>query len=151
MAASNRKGPILFAYDGSEQAREAIREASRQLRKGRRAIVLSVWEPLGSQPFVGAPGVPPPGLDDSLEKEALRVAREGAKLAREAGFKAEPRAEEGEPIWARIVDSADEHDARIIVMGSHGRTGAPLVLLGSIAEATARHTDRPVLIAHRAS
>jgi nucleotide-binding universal stress UspA family protein len=149
MTDSNHKGPILFAYDGSEQAQEAIREAGRQLRKGRRAIVLSVWETFGSLPFVGAPGIPPPGLDDSFEKEALKVAREGAKLAREAGFQADASAEQGDPIWAGIVASANEHDASIIVMGSHGRTGAPLVLLGSIAEATARHTDRPVLIAHR--
>jgi nucleotide-binding universal stress UspA family protein len=46
------------------------------------------------------------------------------------------------------VDTAEEHDAGIVVMGSHGRTGIPLVLLGSVAEATARHSARPVLIAH---
>jgi nucleotide-binding universal stress UspA family protein len=48
------------------------------------------------------------------------------------------------------VEAADEHDAGIIVMGSHGRTGARLVLLGSVAAAVARHTERPVLIVHAA-
>jgi nucleotide-binding universal stress UspA family protein len=34
------------------------------------------------------------------------------------------------------------------VLGSHGRTGIGLVLLGSVAAAVARHTDRPVMIVH---
>jgi nucleotide-binding universal stress UspA family protein len=33
-------------------------------------------------------------------------------------------------------------------MGSHGRTGLDFVLMGSVAAAVARHSDRPVLIAH---
>ena len=46
------------------------------------------------------------------------------------------------------MQSADEHDASIVVMGSHGRTGISRVLLGSVAGAAASHTARPVLIAH---
>jgi nucleotide-binding universal stress UspA family protein len=33
-------------------------------------------------------------------------------------------------------------------MGSHGRTGIGLVLMGSVAAAVSRHTERPVLIVH---
>jgi nucleotide-binding universal stress UspA family protein len=54
----------------------------------------------------------------------------------------------GDPIWRSIVDTADERDASIVVLGSHGRTGIGLALQGSVAAATARHTERPVLIAH---
>jgi nucleotide-binding universal stress UspA family protein len=57
-------------------------------------------------------------------------------------------AEQGDPVWQRIVEVADEHDASIVVMGSHGRTGISRVLLGSVASAAASHTARPVLIAH---
>jgi nucleotide-binding universal stress UspA family protein len=141
-------GPILVAYDGSDHAKAAIRQAGRQLRNGRHAVVLTVWEPLGALPFAGAAGVAPVDLEGGFEQEARRVAEEGAGLARMAGFEAEPTAERGDPVWQRIVQSAEERGASIVVMGSHGRTGIPLVLLGSIAEATARHTDRPVLIAH---
>jgi nucleotide-binding universal stress UspA family protein len=146
--ADNHVGPILIAYDGSEFAKEAIREAGEQLSNGRKAIVLTVWQPYGSMVFVGAPGVAPVGLDENMEKDAMRVAREGARLARTAGFEAEPVAERGDAVWQRIVQSADEHDASIVVMGSHGRTGIPRVLLGSVASTAASHTDRPVLIAH---
>ena len=148
MTDSRGEGPVLFAYDGSEQAKAAIRQAARQLQNGRPAIVLTVWQPFAALPFAGAPGVPSTGLEEGFETEARRVANEGVELARSAGFAARPNAEQGDPIWKRIVDSADEHDASIIVMGSHGRTGISLVLLGSVAEATVRHTERLVLIAH---
>jgi nucleotide-binding universal stress UspA family protein len=95
--------------------------------------------------------VPPPGLEDGIRDEARKVAEEGAALARQSGFEAEAVVERGDPIWQRIVESAEEHDASIIVMGSHGRTGIGLVLMGSVAAATTRHTDRPVVIAHERS
>jgi nucleotide-binding universal stress UspA family protein len=141
-------GPVLFAYDGSTQSREAIRQAARQLRNGRRAIVLTVWEPMSALPFAGAPGVVPVGVGEAVEREARKVADEGAKLARASGFDAQPIAERGDPIWQRIVDSAEEHDASVVAMGSHGRSGLALMVLGSVAAAVARHTERPVLIAH---
>lgn len=139
---------MLFAYDGSPHAKAAIRQAGRQLANGRRAIVLTVWSPLANVPFASAAGLSAVGLDESIEREARKVAEQGANLARSSGFDAEPRAERGEPVWQRIVDSAEEHDAGLLVIGSHGRTGIGYVLLGSIAAATARHTDRPVLIGH---
>jgi nucleotide-binding universal stress UspA family protein len=148
MADDTDSTPILFAYDGSDEAKAAIREAGRQLKSGRRAIVLTVWEPMANVAFAGVGGVPPVGLEESSEEEARRLAAEGARLARRAGFEAEPTAERGDPVWQRIVESAGEHHADVIVMGSHGRTGIPLVVMGSVAAATARHTDRPVLIAH---
>jgi nucleotide-binding universal stress UspA family protein len=149
MADNSDDHPVLIAYDGSEYAKEAIKQAGDQLRAGRRAIVLTVWEPYGATAFVGAPGVVPAGLEEDLEKDARRVAKEGAKLARLAGFDAEAVAERGDPVWERIVQSAKERDAGILVMGSHGRTGVSRVLLGSVATTAASHTDLPVLIAHR--
>ena len=148
MTDSRADRPVLFAYDGSEQAKAAIRQAGRQLQNGRPAIVLTIWQPLAALPFAGAPGVASTGLEEGFETEARRVANEGVELARSAGFAAQPNAEQGDPIWKRIVDLADEHDASIVVVGSHGRRGLSRVLLGSVAEATVRHTGRPVLVAH---
>jgi nucleotide-binding universal stress UspA family protein len=59
--------------------------------------------------------------------------------------------ERGDPIWERIVESADEHDATIVVIGSRGRTGISRLLLGSLASIVASHTARPVLIVHDGS
>lgn len=140
-------GLVVFAYDGSDEAKNAIREAGRQLRSGRDAIVLSVWQPLATVPFAGlAPGTP--DVEESIEAEARKVAAEGAELARSAGFAVTPLVVTGSPIWHAIVTTAEAHDASIVVMGSHGRTGITLVLLGSVAAAVVRHTKRPTLIVH---
>jgi nucleotide-binding universal stress UspA family protein len=141
--------PVLFAYDGSDYARTAIEQAARELRPGRDAIVLSVSQPPAVRPLLGAPVPLPEGLADDVDDETKKLAAEGAELAREAGFRAVPAAHRGDPIWQCIVDAADHAGASVIVLGSHGRAGLKAVLLGSVAEAAARHTDRNVLIVHR--
>jgi nucleotide-binding universal stress UspA family protein len=150
MADRNGEGPVLFAYDGSEQAKDAIRVAARELRDGRGAIVLTVWEPLAALSFAG-PAIAGSDIEQSFEAEARQVGDEGAALAASLGFQATALTESGNPIWRTIVDAAEQHDASILVMGSHGRTGVPLVLMGSVAAAVSRHTDRPVLIVHAPS
>jgi nucleotide-binding universal stress UspA family protein len=56
--------------------------------------------------------------------------------------------------WVRLGDprrtilaAAAQLDAELIVVGSHGRTGARRVLLGSVAEALVHDADRPLLLA----
>jgi nucleotide-binding universal stress UspA family protein len=142
-------GPVVFAYDGSELAKLAIDEAGRQLAPGREALVLTVWQPFD----VGF--IPPVELQinaaeiDDVRKAAEQTAAEGASLAAAAGFTARSAAVEAAPTWKGIVQVADEHDASLIVLGSHGRTGLAGVLIGSVAEAVAAHSRRSVLIVHR--
>src|SRR5215207_11741130 len=107
MTDTTENRPILFAYDGSRHAKAAIREAGRQLRNGRPAIVLTVWRPVAALPLATAAGLSSVGREDSIEHEALCLAEEGAELARSIGFDAEPLAEEGDPVWRRIIDSAE--------------------------------------------
>jgi hypothetical protein len=42
-----QSGPVLLCYDGSESARQAIERAGRLLGGGN-AVVLTVWESVGS-------------------------------------------------------------------------------------------------------
>jgi nucleotide-binding universal stress UspA family protein len=148
MAQRSSADPVLFAYDGSEQAKNAIQEAARQLSPGRSGIVLTVWQSPGSLPFTTGGATWARDLEDDLEAEADKVADEGARLACSVGFNAVPVAQSGNPVWQTIVASAADYDAGIVVMGSHGRTGISLVLMGSVAAAVARHTERSVLIVH---
>jgi nucleotide-binding universal stress UspA family protein len=144
-------GPVLIAYDGSEQAREAISEAGEQLKSGRKAVVLSVWEPIEAIPFWGAPvSQVPSSLTEQIEGEAEKAAAEGAELAKKAGLDAEPAVAEGSPIWKAIVDGAEGRGASLIVMGSHGRTGIGYVAMGSVATSVAHHSKLPVLICRQA-
>jgi nucleotide-binding universal stress UspA family protein len=146
---TGKSGPVLFAYDGSELAKLAIDEAGRLLVPGRDALVLTVWQPFDVG-FVPAAGL---RLDaaqiEDVRKAAEETAGEGASLAEDAGFRASDAAVEGAPTWKAIVDVADEQDASMIVLGSHGRTGLADMLLGSVAGAVAAHSKRSVLITHR--
>src|SRR5438477_334580 len=47
-----------------------------------------------------------------------------------------------------ICRAADELDADLIVLGTHGRTGLRHAILGSVAEKVVRHSKRPVLTIH---
>jgi nucleotide-binding universal stress UspA family protein len=150
---SENTSPVLIAYDGSDFAKGAVAEAASQLAGGRRAIVLTVSEPLGGIPFFGAAGAPVEpetmeGLVDAAEQSAQKIAEEGAGLAREAGFDAEPLVVIGGPVWNLIVEAADQRGADPIVIGSRGRSGIAHVLLGSVAAAVAQHSKRSVLIVH---
>ena len=86
-----------------------------------------------------------------VRRAAEQRAPDGASLADAAGFRARPLALEKAPTWKAIVTCADEHDASLIVLGSHGRSGLSDVLVGSVAAAVASHSRRSVLIVHRRS
>lgn len=144
-------GPILFAYDGSDEAKQAIAQAGDQLKTGRPAIVLAVWEPIEAIPFWGAPMARvPSSLTEEIEKEAQSVAAEGAELAKGVGFEAEPAVTEGSPVWRAIVEAAEERSASLIAMGSHGRSEIGYAAMGSVATSVAHHAKVPVLICRQA-
>ena len=144
-----RSGPVVFAYDGSDLAKLAIEEAGRQLAPGREALVLTVWHPFDVG-FLPAGGVRFDAAEISeVKRAAEETAAEGASLASAARFDARSAATEAAPTWKGIVGVADEHDASLIVLGSHGRTGLAAALMGSVAEAVAAHARRSVLIIHR--
>jgi nucleotide-binding universal stress UspA family protein len=50
--------------------------------------------------------------------------------------------------WEEINKLADEIDADLIVIGTHGRKGLARALLGSVAENVVRTATRPVLTIH---
>ena len=52
-------------------------------------------------------------------------------------------------IPAAILHAAQDHDARIVVLGSSSRTDLPRVLLGSVANRLLHTATRPVLIVPR--
>jgi nucleotide-binding universal stress UspA family protein len=139
--------PILICYDGSADSDRAI-EAAAVLLGPRRAVVLDIGPTLTAAESVAAVSAVVPG--NAFEKlnmdGALEKARAGAGRAREAGFKAEPRAELMEPVWEGIIDVADEIDAAVIVLGSRGLKGIHEQFEGSVSHQVAEHAGRPVLI-----
>jgi nucleotide-binding universal stress UspA family protein len=142
-------GPVLFAYDGSELAALAIEQAAQQLASGRDALVLCVWQPADV-------GFVPTGkrhFDANQASEVERAAEEtaahGASLAEKAGFRSQSMAVQAAPTWKGIVETAEEHNASLIVLGSHRRRGLVGHLLGSVASAVVTHSPSSVLVVHQ--
>ena len=141
-------GLVLFAYDGSELAQLAIEQAGEQLAPGRDALVLCVWQPAD----VGFVPVDDRHIDaqnaTDVKLAAEQTAAHGAALAEKAGFQSESMAVEAAPAWKGIVQTAEEHNASLIVLGSHRRSGVAGHLLGSVAAAVVSHSRSSVLVVH---
>ena len=141
-------GPVLFAYDGSRLAKAAIAEAGRQLPAGRNALVLTVWRTFNVG-FIPEPGVEfDAACAGSVEEAAEQTAAHGAQLAEEAGFSSEALAVQGTPADKGINEAAEDHDASLIVLGAHRRSGLGGLVAGSVAAEVAAHSQRAVMIVH---
>jgi nucleotide-binding universal stress UspA family protein len=146
-------GTALIAYDGSEDAAAAIRHAGRLLAP-RQAVVVYVWESLAglllhtdAAGLTGTMREAAAELDDEDRREAERIAAEGAELARQAGFDAEPRPLQGRPkAWPALLTAADAVDATVVVIGSRGQGAVTSALLGSVSSGLLHHANRPILV-----
>jgi nucleotide-binding universal stress UspA family protein len=128
---------ILLAIDGSKFSEAAIQAVIRQMRREDTEVrVLHVIEPLLL-------------MTDAVLAESRDGAQElltkTDELLRTAGFKVVTSVEDGDP-RSKIVDSAQNWKADLIVVASHGRKGIDRLLIGSVSEAVARHAHCSVEI-----
>ena len=136
---------VLMGIDDSKCAAEIARAFVAQFRaQNTEVLVLHVLQPLGLMaPPEMAMGYAPE-LEE-MKKPAQELVERVAKQLRAAGFKAETAVEVGD-VRERILDSASEWRADLIVLGSHGKRGLQRFLLGSVAEFVARHAKCSVQI-----
>jgi len=128
---------ILIGIDDSKSSGDVLRAVAMQFRTEHTEVrVLHVLQPSAPAPPQMAPGYAPE-LDDQKEPARELVDRI-AKELRSAGFKVDAAVEVGD-IRERIIDSAAEWGADLIVVASHGRSGIQRFLLSSVAEFVARH------------
>jgi nucleotide-binding universal stress UspA family protein len=129
---------ILHPTDFSAASQRAFEFASSLARDyGARLIALHV---------IDVP-VAYPELVVGLDVEALRREAQGLLEALEPPADEIPIERvvvEGEPGY-QILRIANERDADLIVLGTHGRTGIRRVIMGSIAEHVVRHAACPVI------
>lgn len=133
---------ILVAFDGSDQAERALRFAADEWPDAAFTLVY-VIDPsdAGNSPTAGVPS----GAEEWYERartDAERVLSDGAGLVDRA---VETDTVVGHPA-ASVVEYADDHDADIVVVGSHGRQGLSRMVLGSVAEDIVRRSPVPVTV-----
>jgi nucleotide-binding universal stress UspA family protein len=129
---------ILLAVDDSKFSEAAVEALLAQFHPGEAEIrVLHVVAPIAvSAPPQMEAGYAPE-LKDQMQQGHALVEGAAHKL-RAAGFRASARVETGD-IREKIIESAEEWDADLIVLGSQGRGGMRRLLLGSVAESVVRH------------
>jgi nucleotide-binding universal stress UspA family protein len=136
---------VLMGIDDSKCAAEIAHAFVEQVRsQNTEVLVLHVIQPLGLSAAPEMAAGYAPELAD-LKQPAHDLVERIAQQLRAEGFKAETAVETGD-VRERILDSASEWRADLIVLGSHGKRGIQRFLLGSVAEFVARHAKCSVQI-----
>lgn len=149
--------PVLFGFDGYDDAAAAIRAAG-PLLAPRRALVAYVWESLAGlllhtevDELTGIMSDAASEFDADEAARADDVARAGAELANSVGFEAQPVSMRGRPkAWPALLQIADEHDVAAIVIGSEGSGAVRSALFGSVSRGLLHRSKRPLLIVPQA-
>ncbi len=140
---------IVVGTDGSDSAREAIRQAAALAQLASAELnVVSAYEPVPPRRSE-AEGAGVPG-DVSHEfgprEEVNFILDSAATIAAEYGIETKSHPRDGDPADA-ILNVADEVGADLIVVGNKGMTGARRFLLGSVPNKVSHHAPCSVFIA----
>lgn len=150
--------PVIIGFDGTPAAERAVREAAAVLA-ARSVFIVVVWEAGRAFELLDLPslslGVPASGVDlrsatevdEAAAQNARRTAEQGVALATDLGMRAEGLVVADDiTVAATLVRIAQERDAGVIVVGSHGHSGITELLLGSTAREVIKQAACPVLI-----
>ena len=134
---------VLVAYDGSECADAALDDLRRAgLPSDAQIKVMSVFESW----------LPPSGLEIieqiGRDQEYLILARRGGirLVSMEPGWDVKSESGAGSPATV-IIEKADEWEADLIVVGSHGHTALGRFFFGSVSQKVLHEARRSVRVA----
>jgi nucleotide-binding universal stress UspA family protein len=131
---------IVVGYDGSACGEAALEQA------------LRIAPPLGDEVTVVF-GYAPPGIwggeiaehEEAIEELGEKVLGRAREQAAAAGTEVRRQLVPKRAVEA-LIEVADEHDARMIVVGTFGEPTLKGIILGSNTNKLLHLTDRPVLV-----
>lgn len=137
---------ILCPTDFSELATLALRYGMRLADCFSARLMILYADPFSPPPYFTSGQVE--DLSKEIERSKGRARKYLIRYVKEHVGDLPTTAEvvvvQNEPVPA-ILDAAEQRDAGLIVMGTHGRSDFRRFLLGSVAEKILHETDRPVL------
>ncbi len=139
---------ILVPVDGSPASKLALSEAIRLAKSLKASIqlvhVVDVWPMLASSAAAATYDI----VFDMLRSEGASLLSDCATTVRAAGLAVDSILVESPDVQVGecIVRKASEHQAELIICGTHGRRGVRRLLMGSDAEYIVRHASVPVLL-----
>jgi nucleotide-binding universal stress UspA family protein len=133
-------GRIVVGYDGSDCGKAALEEGLRLAKELGDGVIVVF-------------GYAPPGLwggeivehEEAIEELGNKVMDEAKAKAAGSGVETEFAMVAKKPSEA-IVDTAEERDARMIVVGSYGDPPLKGMILGSTPTKLLHLAERPVLV-----
>ena len=129
----------VLGYDGTDGSRAALDAAvglAAELGDGVVVVFAHVTNRLGGEVR---------DYDDAVREHGRGVLEEARSIAREAGVEVELVMRELSSAEA-LIEVADEHDARMIVVGSYGERPLKSALVGSTPTRLLHLSERPVLV-----
>lgn len=140
---------ILYATDFSDMAEKTFQYVKGLWGSGaREVIILHVVDQRGTDSLAGLTAVNVLNVEKEREKLALKEISGLDDDLRNGGFTVKTRIEKGIP-FKEIIRVAEEENASVIMIGSHGKSNIDEMLLGSVAEKVVRKAKRPVFVVKR--
>lgn len=144
-------GRVVVPVDGSGQGKETLEWAARLGSNGTsyhlvQVVAMPIAQAAG--PMVTAADWLP-GLLDAARAEAEAYLAELAHQFRDRGMKIETEVVQDGPPAPGILQVAQDRDADLIAIGTHGRGGLSRAVLGSVADKVVRGAHCPVLVVPR--
>ena len=138
---------LLVPIDGSETSMVAMKEAIK-LGKALNSKI-TVVQVMALDPFIADVYVKTGQTNELIERTRtylLDILEKAKQEFANEGITVEAKLLEGFVVHEEIIQAAQDLNADLIVMGSHGRTGVRKLVLGSVAQKVLGESHIPVLI-----
>ena len=138
---------ILVPIDGSETSLLGVDKAAGLAKAfGSKLTALYVIDPY---PFTGVGAEFALGQSQYLsaaKAEASAAMDAAAERMRQAGVAGETSIIEAHAVWRGILDVAEQDGVDLLVLGSHGRRGLEMLVLGSVTRSVLAHSKITTMV-----
>ncbi len=137
---------ILIATDGSDKSRKAAEEGIELAKAlGAQVIALNVVNEVVIASAVRQLGSDRKDVEAKLKAAGTKAVDDIKAMAAKAGVTVDPIVRIGAPANT-VIDVSGAEKADLIVMGSHGESGAAKLLIGSVVQKVLYWASIPVLV-----
>lgn len=137
---------ILVPLDGSERAEVILSHVEDlALRYKSKVILLEVLEPLHTVVSPDGIYVPDQAIVEERRQASEAYLTKIETQLRDKGIEATHQLATGRVI-DQIIDIAEQEEADLVAMASHGRTGLARVFYGSVAAGVLHRIEHPLLL-----
>lgn len=138
---------ILVPLDGSPHAEAALPHAKAIAQsEGAEIVLLRIPMMPATEFFAREPSIAV-NIHEEEQAEAMKYINTKMEALKREHIKVTAITQDG-PVPETILDVAEQTQADMIAMSTHGRTGIQRWLIGSVADKVVHHAHIPVMLIH---